>query len=279
MAENRGQGQCRGTAPQNKGRHQEEVERPTGEGEDLHCKCCCDLCLELTMARVTGERAPAFTSVELERLVDWVLPQYRMLYGPPDQQPPRPSCQARLVRTQPSTSATQSRGTVVSTATPGERGSRAPPAGKRKGKEQSLAAAKRSKEPSQAAGRKGKRPGAGTQSQPPPPTSVVQQSEAAGDGLEPSPTTAGTATSTTTSTTASSSSPSGQLSEDAGDGLEPPPTTASTATSTTASSSSPSWQLSEAAGDGLEPPPTSASTANSTATATTEQPSPPADSV
>ncbi|KAJ1209819.1 hypothetical protein NDU88_005191 [Pleurodeles waltl] len=48
--------------------------------------CCCDLCLELTMARVTGERAPAFTLAELERLVDGVLPQYRLLYGPPDQQ-------------------------------------------------------------------------------------------------------------------------------------------------------------------------------------------------
>ncbi|KAJ1190588.1 hypothetical protein NDU88_007326 [Pleurodeles waltl] len=31
----------------------------------------------------TGERAPAFTSVELERLVDGVLPQYGTLYGPP----------------------------------------------------------------------------------------------------------------------------------------------------------------------------------------------------
>ncbi|KAJ1187757.1 hypothetical protein NDU88_004527 [Pleurodeles waltl] len=38
------------------------------------------------MARVSGERAPAFTSEELERLVDGVLPQYRLLYGPPDQQ-------------------------------------------------------------------------------------------------------------------------------------------------------------------------------------------------
>ncbi|KAJ1125563.1 hypothetical protein NDU88_003991 [Pleurodeles waltl] len=38
------------------------------------------------MARVTGEGAPAFTSTELERLVDGVLPQYGQLYGPPDQQ-------------------------------------------------------------------------------------------------------------------------------------------------------------------------------------------------
>ncbi|KAJ1090763.1 hypothetical protein NDU88_003892 [Pleurodeles waltl] len=38
------------------------------------------------MAHVTGERAPAFTAEELEKLVDGVLPQYRMLYGPPDQQ-------------------------------------------------------------------------------------------------------------------------------------------------------------------------------------------------
>ncbi|KAJ1173905.1 hypothetical protein NDU88_005729 [Pleurodeles waltl] len=55
-------------------------------GEDLHCMCCSDLCLEPNMARVTVERAPAFTSAELERLVDGVLPQYGLLHGPPDQQ-------------------------------------------------------------------------------------------------------------------------------------------------------------------------------------------------
>ncbi|KAJ1168560.1 hypothetical protein NDU88_000480 [Pleurodeles waltl] len=33
-----------------------------------------------------GKRAPAFTSEELEKLVDGVLPQYALLYGPPDQQ-------------------------------------------------------------------------------------------------------------------------------------------------------------------------------------------------
>ncbi|KAJ1092310.1 hypothetical protein NDU88_005421, partial [Pleurodeles waltl] len=60
-------------------------------------------------------------------------------------------------------------------------------------------------------------------------------------------------------TTASSSSPSGQPSEAARDGLEPSPTTASTATRTTSSSSSPIGQPSEAAADGLEPPPTTAS--------------------
>ncbi|KAJ1091698.1 hypothetical protein NDU88_004815 [Pleurodeles waltl] len=38
------------------------------------------------MAAVFGERAPAFTSEELEKLVDGVLPQYTLLYGPPDQQ-------------------------------------------------------------------------------------------------------------------------------------------------------------------------------------------------
>ncbi|KAJ1139835.1 hypothetical protein NDU88_006199 [Pleurodeles waltl] len=38
------------------------------------------------MARVTGERSPAFTSEKLDRLVDGVLPQYGQLYGPPDQQ-------------------------------------------------------------------------------------------------------------------------------------------------------------------------------------------------
>ncbi|KAJ1215620.1 hypothetical protein NDU88_003228 [Pleurodeles waltl] len=54
-------------------------------GEDLHCMCCCDLCRKLTMTRVTGERAPAFTSEELERLVDGVLPRYGLLYGLPGQ--------------------------------------------------------------------------------------------------------------------------------------------------------------------------------------------------
>ncbi|XP_069072252.1 olfactory receptor 6B2-like [Pleurodeles waltl] len=38
------------------------------------------------MARVTGERSTSFTSAELERLVDGVLPQYGLLYGPADQQ-------------------------------------------------------------------------------------------------------------------------------------------------------------------------------------------------
>ncbi|KAJ1140448.1 hypothetical protein NDU88_006800 [Pleurodeles waltl] len=38
------------------------------------------------MAHATGERAPAFTSEELEKLVDGVLPQYVLLYGPPDKQ-------------------------------------------------------------------------------------------------------------------------------------------------------------------------------------------------
>ncbi|KAJ1141518.1 hypothetical protein NDU88_007848 [Pleurodeles waltl] len=38
------------------------------------------------MARVTVEKAPAFTSEELGRLVDGVLPQYVLLYWPPDQQ-------------------------------------------------------------------------------------------------------------------------------------------------------------------------------------------------
>ncbi|KAJ1191999.1 hypothetical protein NDU88_001311 [Pleurodeles waltl] len=38
------------------------------------------------MAAASGERAPAFTAQELEKLVDGVLPQYMLLYGPPDQQ-------------------------------------------------------------------------------------------------------------------------------------------------------------------------------------------------
>ncbi|KAJ1115389.1 hypothetical protein NDU88_003613 [Pleurodeles waltl] len=38
------------------------------------------------MAAASGERAPAFTAQELEKLVDGVLPQYTLLYDPPDQQ-------------------------------------------------------------------------------------------------------------------------------------------------------------------------------------------------
>ncbi|KAJ1127950.1 hypothetical protein NDU88_006343 [Pleurodeles waltl] len=38
------------------------------------------------MALVSGERAPAFISEELEKLVDGVLPQYMLLYGPPEKQ-------------------------------------------------------------------------------------------------------------------------------------------------------------------------------------------------
>ncbi|KAJ1173326.1 hypothetical protein NDU88_005162 [Pleurodeles waltl] len=38
------------------------------------------------MATVSGERAPAFTAEELEKLVDGVLRQYMLLYGPPDKQ-------------------------------------------------------------------------------------------------------------------------------------------------------------------------------------------------
>ncbi|KAJ1092360.1 hypothetical protein NDU88_005471 [Pleurodeles waltl] len=38
------------------------------------------------MATVSGERAPAFTAEELDKLVDGVLPQYALLYGPPDKQ-------------------------------------------------------------------------------------------------------------------------------------------------------------------------------------------------
>ncbi|KAJ1216344.1 hypothetical protein NDU88_003947 [Pleurodeles waltl] len=98
---------------------------------------------------------------------------------------------------------------------------------------------------------------------------------------------------TTSSTTVSSSSPSGKPLEAAGEGLEPPPTTGCTdtstatgtctttctitctATSTTASSSSPSGQPSRRAGAS----PTTGSTDTSTGTATTEQASPPVGSV
>ncbi|KAJ1187022.1 hypothetical protein NDU88_003801 [Pleurodeles waltl] len=38
------------------------------------------------MASASGERAPAFTSEDLDKLVDGVLPQYTPLYGPPDKQ-------------------------------------------------------------------------------------------------------------------------------------------------------------------------------------------------
>ncbi|KAJ1199550.1 hypothetical protein NDU88_003384 [Pleurodeles waltl] len=134
------------------------------------------------------------------------------------------------------------------------------------------------------------------------PARALQPSEASGEGLEATTTTASTATCTaTSSTTASSSSPSGQPSEAAVEGLEPSPTPVSTATctaastaicttastatctatssttasNTTASSSSPSGQLSKAAGERLEPLPITCST--DTSTATTVQPSPPAD--
>ncbi|KAJ1090210.1 hypothetical protein NDU88_003345 [Pleurodeles waltl] len=62
------------------------LDTSSSTGEDLHCKCCCDLSLEETMAHVSGERAPAFSTEELEKLVDGVLPQYTLLYGPPDKQ-------------------------------------------------------------------------------------------------------------------------------------------------------------------------------------------------
>ncbi|KAJ1156180.1 hypothetical protein NDU88_008904 [Pleurodeles waltl] len=38
------------------------------------------------MACASGERAPAFSMEKLEKLVDGVLPQYTLLYGPPDKQ-------------------------------------------------------------------------------------------------------------------------------------------------------------------------------------------------
>ncbi|KAJ1079761.1 hypothetical protein NDU88_000015 [Pleurodeles waltl] len=42
--------------------------------------------MEATMAQVSGEKDPVFTSEELDKLVDGVLPQYTLLYGPPDKQ-------------------------------------------------------------------------------------------------------------------------------------------------------------------------------------------------
>ncbi|KAJ1106338.1 hypothetical protein NDU88_003739 [Pleurodeles waltl] len=68
----------------------QSLDTGSSTGEDLHCKCCCDLGLEETMGRVSGERAPAFTSEELEKLVDGVLPQYTLLYGSPDKHGQRP---------------------------------------------------------------------------------------------------------------------------------------------------------------------------------------------
>ncbi|KAJ1216209.1 hypothetical protein NDU88_003815 [Pleurodeles waltl] len=76
------------------------------------------------MAAVSGERAPAFTAQELEKLVDGVLPQYTLLYGPPDQQsrrstsakkPPVPVVRVQGVWSAPATragSVTQSQGTA-----------------------------------------------------------------------------------------------------------------------------------------------------------------------
>ncbi|KAJ1173903.1 hypothetical protein NDU88_005727 [Pleurodeles waltl] len=111
------------------------------------------------------------------------------------------------------------------------------PAAARKTNDPAPAAARRTKEPAPA-GRRGKGPGAGTLTEPQPPTMVVQPSEAAGDGLELPP----TSSSSTTTTCV-------QPSEAAEDGLELPPTSSSFTTTTT------SGQPSEAAEDGLEPPP------------------------
>ncbi|KAJ1116182.1 hypothetical protein NDU88_004400 [Pleurodeles waltl] len=44
------------------------------------------VCLDATMAHVSGEKAPAFTAEEFKKLVNGVLPQYTSLYGPPDKQ-------------------------------------------------------------------------------------------------------------------------------------------------------------------------------------------------
>ncbi|KAJ1099884.1 hypothetical protein NDU88_004978 [Pleurodeles waltl] len=106
------------------------------------------------------------------------------------------------------------------------KGKVAPPAATGKGKGKSPAADRKGKEPAPS-DRKDRRHGTGTHSEHSPQTMVVQLSEAAKEGLEPSPTTGSNATSTTTSTTnsttASSSSPSGQPSEAAEEELEPPP--------------------------------------------------------
>ncbi|KAJ1130714.1 hypothetical protein NDU88_009064 [Pleurodeles waltl] len=47
------------------------------------------------MAAASWERAPAFTAQELVKLVDEVLPQYTLLYGPPDQQRRGTHCRKR----------------------------------------------------------------------------------------------------------------------------------------------------------------------------------------
>ncbi|XP_069059605.1 LOW QUALITY PROTEIN: uncharacterized protein [Pleurodeles waltl] len=52
----------------------------------LHCVYCCGLPLAMDVARVAGERAPAFTQEELERLVDGVLLLCPKLYGRPNVQ-------------------------------------------------------------------------------------------------------------------------------------------------------------------------------------------------
>ncbi|KAJ1100896.1 hypothetical protein NDU88_005971 [Pleurodeles waltl] len=47
--------------------------------DGTHCKCCCNLSLEDTMARVSGERAPAFNTEELEKLVEASSPVHATL--------------------------------------------------------------------------------------------------------------------------------------------------------------------------------------------------------
>ncbi|XP_069092736.1 acidic proline-rich protein PRP25-like [Pleurodeles waltl] len=71
------------------------------------------------MARVTGERPPAFTLEQLESLVDGVLPLYGQLYGPPDQRPHHPVHKNRVPTTQPSTSAKQSAAAPIKSSAAG----------------------------------------------------------------------------------------------------------------------------------------------------------------
>ncbi|KAJ1147342.1 hypothetical protein NDU88_000223 [Pleurodeles waltl] len=71
--------QLRGTYPQ--------FTQNTNHTQKVGCMCVeTRPSLEETMARASMERAPAFTSEELEKFVDGVLPQYTLLYGPPDKQ-------------------------------------------------------------------------------------------------------------------------------------------------------------------------------------------------
>ncbi|KAJ1201840.1 hypothetical protein NDU88_005646 [Pleurodeles waltl] len=244
------------------------------------------------MAHVYGERAPAFTAEELEKLVDGVLPQCTLLYGPPDKQVSthqkkgiwraiakevrtlgvfhRQSihCRKRVSRSQAITSATKLADAVVPATPRGSNGAPVRPASV------PLTPAKDQPIPPPAKVKKG--PACRTAKEHDPPSKASSKTQAASAKVP----------------AASAKVKKGQKSQGkALQALEAPGevlvvtirtdspatcTATSTATSTatcptaattTVSSSIPSGQPSEAAGDGLVPPSTTTNTCTTASTA------------